>query len=136
MRGSGPKKRRQRILDLLAERPRTVADLAAALRVNLGTVNLSVRHLMAAGRVWRRQRGGPIAIMPTTPGAPLPPGWHWCRCPNCGTIHRKEINWTGRGTPRIFCEPCISTLDMNPAEVSELPPRIMGVACGAEKVSL
>ena len=34
------------------------------------------------------------------------------KCPKCGRFHIvKELNWTGVGTPRIFCEPCKDTVD-------------------------
>ena len=28
-----------------------------------------------------------------------------CVCPTCGCKHRRKMNWTGRGTPKIFCGP-------------------------------
>lgn len=29
-----------------------------------------------------------------------------CKCPRCGLVHRSFMEWTGRGTPRIFCHNC------------------------------
>jgi hypothetical protein len=29
-----------------------------------------------------------------------------CKCPCCGVTHGKMLFWTGRGTPRVFCDPC------------------------------
>ena len=29
-----------------------------------------------------------------------------CFCPVCETYHKKRLFWTGRGTPRIICDPC------------------------------
>ena len=29
-----------------------------------------------------------------------------CKCPKCGSRHQALIEWTGRGTPRIYCSAC------------------------------
>lgn len=29
-----------------------------------------------------------------------------CKCPKCGNLHQAFIQWTGHGTPRIFCQDC------------------------------
>jgi len=32
--------------------------------------------------------------------------WTMCICPKCSKKHKFEIFWSGRGTPRIFCQLC------------------------------
>ena len=37
-----------------------------------------------------------------------------CICPRCQIRHRMYLHWTGRGTPRKFCQCCklyVSSLD-------------------------
>lgn len=34
-----------------------------------------------------------------------------CKCPLCGKLHKKLINWVGRGIPRIYCENCLTRLE-------------------------
>jgi len=29
-----------------------------------------------------------------------------CECPQCGKGHKKRINWTGRGKPKLICNFC------------------------------
>ena len=29
-----------------------------------------------------------------------------CKCPLCGSYHDTVLQWTGRGTPRLFCPTC------------------------------
>jgi hypothetical protein len=31
-----------------------------------------------------------------------------CICPKCGTHHKMKLQWTGRGRPKKFCQPCKS----------------------------
>ena len=31
---------------------------------------------------------------------------HKCKCPRCGKEYKKRMHWSGRGTPRIYCEYC------------------------------
>ena len=30
-----------------------------------------------------------------------------CKCPTCVKIHKRVLNWTGRGMPRVYCNACI-----------------------------
>jgi len=40
----------------------------------------------------------------------------WCKCPKCQGKHRVwfkkmfDAEWTGRGTPRVFCDLCRSLI--------------------------
>lgn len=29
-----------------------------------------------------------------------------CVCPRCGKQHQRQVFWTGKGAPRIYCRPC------------------------------
>lgn len=29
-----------------------------------------------------------------------------CKCPLCGKMHRKMMNWKGRGVPKVYCDKC------------------------------
>lgn len=29
-----------------------------------------------------------------------------CKCPKCGRMHKRKINFIGRGIPRKYCEQC------------------------------
>jgi hypothetical protein len=29
-----------------------------------------------------------------------------CTCPLCDKLHKKKLNWTGRGKPRVYCDEC------------------------------
>ena len=31
-----------------------------------------------------------------------------CKCPKCGALHKKRLNWRGRGIPRKYCNRCRS----------------------------
>ena len=35
-----------------------------------------------------------------------------CICPKCMKVHKRRIFWTGRGTPRIFCNKCKSIVEV------------------------
>ena len=47
---------------------------------------------------------------------PPPDGTIQCKCPRCGRTHLQKVPWTGRGTPRIFCKICASTVKKYPIE--------------------
>lgn len=32
--------------------------------------------------------------------------WTVCRCPMCEKSHKKYLNYTGRGVPRVYCSRC------------------------------
>ena len=44
-----------------------------------------------------------------------------CFCPVCETYHKKRLFWTGRGTPRIICDPCKMTNDILYTEEYKTP---------------
>ena len=29
-----------------------------------------------------------------------------CKCPKCGCVYKKRMNWQGIGMPRIYCDSC------------------------------
>lgn len=31
-------------------------------------------------------------------------------CPKCGRKHKRTLNWTGRGVPRVYCARCRDTI--------------------------
>lgn len=33
-----------------------------------------------------------------------------CLCPRCGKTYTRFIFWTGKGTPRIFCDTCYTKI--------------------------
>lgn len=35
-----------------------------------------------------------------------------CKCPTCGKIHTRRLNWTGHGMPLIYCRTCDKAMDM------------------------
>jgi hypothetical protein len=36
-----------------------------------------------------------------------------CKCPRCGIIHVRRIDWTGNGVPRIYCRTCDKAMDVD-----------------------
>jgi uncharacterized protein (DUF983 family) len=32
-----------------------------------------------------------------------------CLCPRCGRTYIRYMDWTGRGTPRKYCDSCLTT---------------------------
>lgn len=40
-----------------------------------------------------------------------------CVCPKCRTRYSKRVEWTGRGTPRIYCRECRGVKDLSPEAV-------------------
>ena len=38
-----------------------------------------------------------------------------CYCPSCETYHYLEIEWTGKGIPRMYCNGCKSDRDLDPS---------------------
>lgn len=41
------------------------------------------------------------------------------KCPMCGIEHIKEVNYTGKGTPRFYCYSCLKVKDHHADEYSE-----------------
>lgn len=50
-----------------------------------------------------------------------------CICPRCRIKHYKDVFWTGRGIPRIYCEECktyFRNVDVNTEGLHSLPREI------------
>ena len=43
-----------------------------------------------------------------------------CKCPKCGIIYTRDIYWTGRGMPKIYCPPCRQMLFETEPEEGQL----------------
>jgi len=52
---------------------------------------------------WREKNGRTKTSQKGPKGATI------CICPKCGETHAKFMFWTGRGTPRVYCNTCASS---------------------------
>jgi hypothetical protein len=43
--------------------------------------------------------------------------WTKCKCPMCGGEHKLKLFWTGKGTPRKYCEECKKLYVMNNSDM-------------------
>ena len=34
----------------------------------------------------------------------------YCKCPKCDKLHKRLVDWKGRGIPRMFCPECNHTI--------------------------
>lgn len=67
---------------------------------------MTIKHktaLLAIRRKWLRQYANQD---PQSPDMDLHKLLFDSVCPRCGKQHQVYLNWTGRGTPRIYCELC------------------------------